>query len=228
MEPSAPAQREPPAHEPTIRDAENALRRLGYARVPPQPAGGAGRRAQFWVQEPGVPRRVRPVFVDAAPVAVTDLGGPGAILVVPDERRAEAVWERLRTPPHRPSASEVAILVLRPAHRQGEGPYWHSGTVDRRELLALATGIIVGLFRRAHAGGEGGQVDFEEMLQLLRLRYHIDVEESLGVGSNEDALWMMYQLALRFAYAPGDPSANLHLLVLKPTGPAARLPWFAG
>jgi photosystem II stability/assembly factor-like uncharacterized protein len=32
----------------------------------------------------------------------------------------------------------------------------------------------------------------------------------------------------RDAYAPGDPGANLHLLVLKPSGPAARLPWFSG
>ena len=29
------------------------------------------------------------------------------------------------------------------------------------------------------------------------------------------------------SYAPGDAGSNLHTLVLKPTGPAARLPWYA-
>ncbi|HEV2167187.1 MAG TPA: hypothetical protein VGS23_09485, partial [Thermoplasmata archaeon] len=65
-------------------------------------------------------------------------------------------------------------------------------------------------------------------LATLRARFHVDVAGSLGVASDEDALWMMYQLALRHGYAPGDPSGNLHMLVLKPTGPAARLPWFSG
>ncbi len=53
------------------------------------------------------------------------------------------------------------------------------------------------------------------------------MNRSLGVKADEDALFLLYQLAQRDAYAPGEPGANLHLLVLKPTGPAARLPWFA-
>ena len=71
------------------------------------------------------------------------------------------------------------------------------------------------------------QIDFEEMLTLLKSRFGIDVHGSLGVKTDEDALFLLYQLALRDSYAPGDAGANVHVLVLKPTGPAARLPWFA-
>jgi hypothetical protein len=168
-----------------------------------------------------------PVFVDAGGAGRPSVANRPAILVVPDEGRAEAAWKRLRAEIRPRADPEVAILVL---SRQGPGetePHWHNGPVELKELLTLATGIIVGLFRRAAEAGEGGQVDFEEMLQLLRSRFHIDLEGTLRVQADEDALWMMYQLAQRYSYAPGDSSANLHLLVLKPTGPSARLPWFA-
>ena len=95
-------------------------------------------------------------------------------------------------------------------------------------MLRIATGVVVGLFRRAQAAEGSNQVDFEELLTLLKGRFGIDVNRSLGVQSDEDALYLLYQLATRDSYAPGDPGSSLHLLVLKPTGPAARLPWFAG
>ena len=91
----------------------------------------------------------------------------------------------------------------------------------------MGTGVVVGMFRRAQDSEGASPVDFEEMLGILKTRFGIDVHRSLGVSSDEDALFLLYQLALRDSYAPGDPGANLHLLVLKPTGPAARLPWFA-
>jgi hypothetical protein len=221
--------REPPGRSPTAREAESALRRLGYARVPGQGGGGAAPPPpSFWVQEPGVPRRLYPVFLEER-VAERFVGAERrpAILVVPDDRRAEAAWRQLRGPSGLRSAPELSILVLQASEAGREEAHWHSGTIERRELLELATGVIVGMFRRAAGEVEGGQVDFEEMLQILRQRFHIDLESTLGVESDEDQLWMMYQLANRFSYAPGDPASNLHLLVLKPTGPPARLPWFA-
>ena len=84
----------------------------------------------------------------------------------------------------------------------------------------------MGLFRRAQDEGSG-QIDFSEILTILRRRFGVDPHRSLGVASDEDALFLLYQLALRDAYAPGDPGANLHLIVAKPGGPAGRLPWFA-
>ncbi|MCI4338109.1 MAG: hypothetical protein L3J72_02255, partial [Thermoplasmata archaeon] len=107
-------------------------------------------------------------------------------------------------------------------------PHWHQGTVGRQEVLWLATGTLVGMLRAAAAGGDPGSVDFEELLRILKVRFHVDVPGTLGVRTDEEALWMLYQLAHRYSYAPGDPGPNLHLLVLKPVGPAARLPWFAG
>jgi hypothetical protein len=91
----------------------------------------------------------------------------------------------------------------------------------------VATGVVVGLFRRAQALESSSQVDFEEMLALIRDRFGIDVPRSLNVASDEDALYVLYQLAQRDSYVPGDPGANLHMIVLRPTGPSARLPWFA-
>ncbi len=215
---------------PGVREAESALRRLGYARVAARPRDATVAEARFWVQEPGVPRRTYPVFLEEGgrEVDPTLLTNRPSIFVVPDEERARALWRHLREA-RQPSADpETAILVLGAQPAGAPEPHWHEGTVDRRELLEIATGVIVGLFRRASADAESaGQVDFEEMLQILRQRFHIDLRATLGAESDEDALWLMYQLALRFAYAPGDASANLHLLVLRPSGPAARLPWFA-
>jgi hypothetical protein len=222
-----------------LRAAESVLKRMGYSRVPP------GRReaeteAAFWVQEAGVPRRTFPVFVDpavgspsesragAAAAGATVTPGRRAIFVVPSDRAADETWARLARTPGAAIESEVSFLVVPTGERsEPTGAHFHLRTVAPKEVLRLATGVVVGLFRRARAADEPGQVDFEELLALLKGRFGIDVQRSLGVTSDEDALFLLYQLALRDSYAPGDPGANLHLLVLKPTGPAARLPWFA-
>ena len=122
----------------------------------------------------------------------------------------------------------MSVLVVPAGERTDPTPpHFHLRIAEPAEILRLATGIVVGLFRRAQASDESGQIDFEELLGLLRQRFGVDVNRSLGVRSDEDALYLLYQLAQRDSYAPGDPGQNLHLLVLKPTGPAARLPWFA-
>jgi hypothetical protein len=220
------------------RDAENVLKRLGYSRVVP------ARREQvtepsFWVQESGVPRRTFPVYLPASRGEVD----PGidrwvevargtshprrAIFVVPNDTAAEAAWARLSRTPGSTIDHEVSILVVPSEAKASPPPHFHLRSVPPKEVLRIATGIVVGLFRRAQSSDGGSPVDFEEMLVHLKGRFGIDVQRSLGVQSDEDALFLLYQLALRDSYAPGDPGANLHLLVLKPTGPAARLPWFA-
>jgi hypothetical protein len=223
-----------------LRAAETVLKKMGYARVP------AVRREpeaepSFWVQESGVPRRTFPVYVNPggdAPTAPLErwaavagrASPPGrrAIFVVANDRAAEETWARLARAPGAAIEQEVSVLVVPSGERPGPGaPHFHLRLAERTEVLRLATGIVVGLFRRAQAAEEPGQVDFEELLTTLRQRFGIDVHRSLGVKSDEDALYLLYQIAQRDAYAPGDPGANLHLLVLKPTGPAARLPWFA-
>lgn len=223
-----------------LRAAETVLKKMGYARVP------AIRREpeaepSFWVQESGVPRRTFPVYVHSAEEST---GAPferwaavarraavptrRAIFVVPNDRAAEETWANLARVPGAALDNEVSVLVVPPTGRsEANAPHFHLRLADRAEVLRLATGIVVGLFRRAQAADEPGQVDFEELLTGLRQRFGIDVHRSLGVRSDEDALYILYQLAQRDSYAPGDPGANLHLLVLKPTGPAARLPWFA-
>jgi hypothetical protein len=226
---------------PRSRTAETVLKRLGYARVAP------GRKASpsepaFWVQEAGVPRRTFPVFVPPAGEASLPQGidrwierlatdraaAMRAIFVVPNDAAAEAAWARIA---HAPGASidhELSILVVPPSERAAEPAHFHLRPATPTEVLRIATGIVAGLFRRAQTAEGAGQIDFEELLASLKGRFGIDVYRSLGVQSDEDALFILYQLALRDSYAPGDPGANLHLLVLKPTGPAARLPWFAG
>ena len=218
-----------------LRDAEIVLKKFGFSRVPAAKRT-AGADASFWVQESGVPRRTFPVFVDAPAAKGVDrfVGGAGAapphraIFVVPDDHVADETWALLTN--RDPSAidSEVAVLVVPTGERHETGPaHFHLRLASPSEILRLATGIVVGLFRRAAANEEPGQIDFEEMLTLLRQRFGVDVHRSLGVKSDEDALFLLYPLAQRDSYAPGEPGANLHLLVLKPTGPAARLPWFA-
>jgi len=221
-----------------MRAAETVLKRMGYARVPP------GRRepdleAAFWVQEAGVPRRTFPVFLQPAAsggsegrldqwAAGTASASRRAIFVVPSDRAADETWARIARTPGAAIDNEVSVLVVPPTERpEPTAAHFHLRITDPREVLRIATGVVVGLFRRARDSDEPGQVDFEEMLALLKGRFGIDVNRSLGVKSDEDALFLLYQLAQRDSYAPGDPGANLHLLVLKPTGPAARLPWFA-
>jgi hypothetical protein len=224
-----------------LRDAENVLKKLGFARVPPI-RRTAEAEPSFWVQESGVPRRTFPVFVypthsgkegdgvDRWVAGVrTERSSPHrAIFVVANDTAAEETWARLSGTAGATIESEVSVLVVPSGGRKDlTPPHFHLRLASRSEVLRLATGIVVGLFRRAQAAEESGQIDFEELLVTLRHRFGIDVNRSLGVRSDEDALYLLYQLAQRDSYAPGDPGANLHLLVLKPTGPAARLPWFA-
>ncbi len=219
------------------RTAEAALKRLGYARIPPVSRDLPG-APEFWVQESGVPRRTFPVFVEergaagslarltawAAGTATARTVPPRAIVVVPSDGAADEAWRTLRRDTG--VDPELAILVVPPRAEADRAAHWHAGTLPPRDILRLATGIVVGLFRQAQADGSS-QIDFTELLGMLRQRFGVDVHRSLGVASDEDALFLLYQLAVRDAYAPGDPGANLHLLVVKPAGPAARLPWFA-
>jgi len=223
-----------------LRTAESALKRFGYSRLTVAPRTSET-RASFWVQEAGVPRRTFPVFVpsasdrdltaniDAWAMSPSTPSTPPrrAIFVVGTDGDAESTWARLRAVLGPSSESEVSVLVVPSTGRSEGAPHFHLRVVPPKELLRVATGVVVGLFRRAAAEDGANQVDFEEMLQILRGRFGIDVPRSLGVRTDEDALFILYQLAVRDSYAPGDPGSNLHLLVLKPTGSAARLPWFA-
>ena len=223
-----------------LRTAESVLKRLGYSRVAPARRVPAVEPA-FWVQEAGVPRRTFPVFVPPGGAATVGEGIDRwveglqnersrlsrAIFVVSNDAAAEAAWARLARTPGSSIDHEVSILVVPPSGRADDVPHFHLRVADPREILAIATGVVVGLFRRAAASDGGNQVDFEEMLTLLTTRFGIDVHRSLGVRSDEDALFILYQLACRDAYAPGEAGSNLHMLVLKPSGPSARLPWFA-
>jgi hypothetical protein len=222
------------------RDAENALKRLGYARVAPARRAGDP-EASFWVQEAGVPRRTFPVFVPARerPSIAEGIdrwvertgalaGTPRrAIFVAPSDAAAEEAWDRLRRARSVTLEHDVSILVVPADTKVRREGHFALRLETPSELLRLATGVVVGMFRRAHEEEGSGAIDFGEMLGLLRGRFGVDVHRSLGVQSDEDALFLLYQLAQRDAYAPGDAGSNLHLIVLKPSGPAARLPWFA-
>ncbi|MCI4330515.1 MAG: hypothetical protein L3K19_01540 [Thermoplasmata archaeon] len=233
MTTGAASSESPPANE-RLRQAEIALRRFGYAKIAAG-RGAPGVEPAFWVQEPGVPRRTFPVFVQGpgpASAAWDEYirGSPTArsparaIVVVPTDVDAEDAYRLGRRSPSASGDAELSILVI-----PGQAPeaHWHSAVVERREVLRLATGVVVGLFQRAQQGEGGSQVDFEEMLQIIKERFRVDVAKSLGVETDEDALFLLYQLAVRDSYAPGDPGSSLHALVLRPSGPAARLPWFA-
>ncbi|MCI4350554.1 MAG: hypothetical protein L3K15_03460 [Thermoplasmata archaeon] len=222
-----------------VRRAENALKAMGYARVSPVPRATAA-RARFWVQEGGVPRRRLPVYLLPGGSAAPEEGLPAwvranppegtnraGIVVVPSQHDAEAAWKLTRGPPSGSFDNELSILVVPSAADAGMPAHWHTGIVSPNQLLRLATGIVVGLFRRAQKMEGSTQIDFEELLDLLRSRFRVDVNGSLRVSNDEEALFILYQLALRDSYAPGDSSSNLHLITLRPTGPAARLPWFA-
>lgn len=222
------------------RDAESVLRRMGFARVRPERKGGGDHDVSFWVQEPGFPRRTYPVFVPPSESsALTDridrwlklaegsrTSRRKAIFVAPSDSAAEEVWDRLAGHEEARLYGTVSILVL-PGEGASHPGHFHLRRASPSEVLRVATGVVVGLFRRAQAAEGGSQIDFEEMLLALRNQFGVDVHRSLGVESDEDALFLLYQLALRDAYAPSDGGSNLHALVLKPTGPAARLPWFA-
>src|SRR5579863_2429253 len=221
--------RAPPAATDFRRKAETALRQLGYSIVVPK--ASAPVEPEFWVREPGGRHRTRPVFVGPTlpeRVAREPARLSSPIVVVPSDLEAREAWSQRRRAPGTPVDAELSILVLPPQPDAKSEPHWHAGAVARDEVLRLATGIVVGLFRRSGAIDGGLPIDFEELLLLLRHRFGVDVHESLGVRSDEDALFVLYQLAQRDAYAPGDSGASLHTLVLRPTGTAARVPWFAG
>lgn len=223
------------------RDAESALRRLGYARVPSGRRASPDPDASFYVAEPGFPRRTAPVFAAVdEPSALAEridrwLGRSGtpaeaprrAIFVATSDAAAEEQWARLAGRADASIGGRVSILVVPGGAGPERSGHFHLRRAPPGELLRVATGVVVGLFRRAQAMDAAGQIDFEEMLGMIRGQFGIDVARSLGVESDEDTLFLLYQLAQRDSYAPGDGGANLHLLVLKPTGPAARLPWFA-
>jgi hypothetical protein len=223
-----------------LRQAESALKRFGYSRIPPVSRETAG-QPEFWVQEAGVPRRTFPVFVEGptqiprsprwAEWVGTTPGTPfpsrRAIVVVPTDVAAQEAWDHIKRTASPSLDPDLSILVLPGPAGAKAAAHWHEVVVQPRELLRLATGVVVGLFRRLQATEGAAQIDFEEMLSLLHERFRIDIHRSLNVTSDEDALFLLYQLAVRDSYAPGDTGSNLHLLVLRPTGPAARLPWFA-
>lgn len=229
----------PPAER--AREAESVLRRLGYSRVVPERRAASEPDASFWVQEPGFPRRTAPVFATVAETpALAEridrwLGVPPgsasarrrAIFVATSDTAADELWARLAGRQEADVGGRVSILVVPRNGATATSGHFHLRRALPTEVLRVATGVVVGLFRRAQASDQAGQIDFEEMLQALRAVFGLDVARSLGVETDEDALFLLYQLAQRDAYAPGDGGANLHLLVLKPTGPAARLPWFA-
>jgi hypothetical protein len=223
------------------RDAESVLKRLGYARVS-NPRRAPTVEPSFWVQEAGVPRRTFPVFVPSDERSAVEAGierwvtgvqsaRPSqrrAIFVVPTDETAEDAWRRfLRSAGGSAIDHEVSILVLPPPEHPEDVPHFHLRVADPREVLAISTGIVAGLFRRAAENDEGNQVDFDDLLTTLTGRFGIDVHRSLNVRTDEDALYILYQLACRDSFVPGDSGANLHMLVLKPSGPAARLPWFS-
>ncbi|MGA7860652.1 MAG: hypothetical protein WCB19_02195, partial [Thermoplasmata archaeon] len=124
--------------------------------------------------------------------------------------------------------AELRILVLRDPQGTARAPHWHLVTVPPREVLRVATGVVVGMYRRAFSRSGPSDIDFSQLLGTLRQAYHIDVQRSLGVQSDEEALFVLYHLALRDTFAPGNIAGNLHSIVANPTGPASRIPWFAG
>ncbi|MCI4367264.1 MAG: hypothetical protein L3K08_05895, partial [Thermoplasmata archaeon] len=156
MEPSSTSPRVPTPD--AVRAAEVALARLGYQRVTTVPPGGPN----FWVQEVDVPKRTFPVFLWDGPLdepvtalndyrsAAARAGTPGrAIVVVPSERAAEAALDRGARKDS--VEAELAVLVVPTSPASSQTPRFHAVVLPRREVLDLATGIVVGLFRRAQA-----------------------------------------------------------------------------
>jgi hypothetical protein len=233
-----------------LRNVQSALHKLGYASARPArralPEG-----ADLWVERPGPLARRTAVYVEGPygippEHAARQLAerwreglrgssaeiGPDAILVVGDDRAARAAAEgvlNLSPLPRPEAASRTRILVL-PRETPGVSAHWHAMRLPPRELLIVATGTLIGIARRdgLEAGEEGSvALDIASMLTEMKQTLHLDVEGSLGVESEEDALFILYQLALRHTYAPGDQGGSLHSLAARPRNPAARLPWFA-
>ena len=132
-----------------------------------------------------------------------------AIFVVANDHAAEETWARLSRTAGTAIENEVSVLVV-PAGERADPtpPHFHLRLAEPAEILRLSTGIVVGLFRRAQASDESGQIDFEELLGILRQRFGVDVNRSLGVQSDEDALYLLYQLAQRDSYRTGRTRAE--------------------
>lgn len=224
--------------EELVREAEAALRDLGFPKA--RPTGhGPEPAPSFWVENPRTRRRSIPVYVGSVGAVLPRVPAAGApadaeaetappIVVVPTDAVAESVWSLVPKTRGSATPTKLRILVLRDPKGTARAPHWHLVTVPPREVLRIATGIVVGMYRRALSSAGAGDIDFGELLGTLRQEYHIDVQRSLGVQTDEDALFILYHLALRDTFAPGNIAGNLHSIVANPTGPASRIPWFAG
>lgn len=231
--------------------ARHALSPWGEADLWVRRAGG---RSVFPVLvEPGTPTstedRTRQLLERWSHGLRTDPSvgaGTSSILVVDSDASAELAGRRIVSDPPVPlslAVSRTRILVHpRRAGEDAPAPHWHRLRLPPRVVLMLATGALVGIAERSQRSGgdEGGTalggvnaeegaipIDLEGMLRALRNTFSVDIEGSLGVTREEDAMFLLYQLALKETYAPGDQGASLHELVNNPKGPAARLPWFA-
>ncbi len=222
-----------------VAEAETALKALGYHRSRSAERPAEPSDPTFWVVYRQSRRPTIPVYVAGAAWAPTgapwtrpsppeEADAPTPILVVPTDAAAESAWGEVPRATDRGASPRLRILVLRNAEGTGPSPHWHQVRIPPRDVLRLATGLVVGMYRRAFANVGSGDVDFGELLRSLRDDYHVDVHASLGVSSDEDALFVLYHLALRDTFAPGSIAANLHSVVANPTGPASRVPWFAG
>lgn len=240
-----------PPLEGSLQELLQTLVRMGFSWVQDLPTPRA--HADLWVRPPGKSASAYPVFVEPRSPTSADaradelvsrwsdgfrVGAPGAggssILVVESDASAELAGRKLldsAPTPQSLTVSRTRILV----HPRKKGvpevapPHWHRMRLPPRTLLILATGTLVGLAQRTQGSGEasGVPIDVEGMMRALRRTFLVDIEGSLGVQREEDAMFLLYQLALKETYAPGDQGASLHELVNDPKGPAARLPWFA-
>lgn len=246
--------RSPAAPEGDRQLLLSTLQKMGFLPTSPSVRSG-GNDADLWVRS-SRGRNVVGVFVEApstlpnevrtrelverwsSGLGITSPAGKGgsSILVVDSDNSAATAGQAMVTASPMPLSVAIArtrILVL-PRKGEGESPsaHWHRLRLPPRVVLMLATGTLVGLAQRNRGDDEGeGEgavpIDIEGMFRALRQTFSVDIEGSFGVKREEDAMFLMYQLALKETYAPGDQGASLHELVHNPKGPAARLPWFA-
>ncbi len=246
---NAPETSSSPSDPPGV---QRVLEGMGFRPESPR-AGRPAAEADFWVRAPGTPGRKLPVFsslkdratAPEGPAALLarwsrglrSAGAPtpwGSILVVDGDEAARHVVEGLTEGPAPVDRFErffVRILVRSPGSPEDSRAHWRweHHKVRGAELLTLATGTLLGLAQRSRAEGgeEGLTVDLPGMVRELKGTLLVDLEGSLGVESTEDALFLLYQLAQRHGYAPGDQGGSLHELIAQPQSPAARLPWFS-
>lgn len=252
MSPRTPAESPIPAGGPKgrtgrLRTIAQTLLKMGYPPVA-SVASGARREVDLWVVREGGSVQL-PVYISPASTGprveeeaaalirrwsegnrTAEVALTPSILVVSNDMAASAAARNLfeTSPISAPATTTTAAILVVPPE---EGrPHWHRYILPPRQVLTLATGTILGLTLRQgsiNPEGEGGpNLDFAAMLHHLKFTLHVDVEGSLGVTSEEDALFMLYQLAIRYGYAPGDHGSSLHMLTLKPSSPASRVPFY--